>query len=550
MKQLIHEEKTQTTCVLRLFGAPLWTVQQAVQQTGLAAQCRSRGAETLAALQAETPAVLSKARKALADRFAAELYGEGEMTLVHAAVQALETHHRLLVCCDADAGTLLEARMETVAGAEKVFDFGAMSYADAKVREKLSAKVCRVKGGPVPAKLTRVRAAQRLVGADFAAGCLERAEDTVLFLGSRKGCWVRTVANADTPALWLLDMIRRAASGLPQAAGTIWQKYARAIPADALTAQRLPDKPEPDAPTAAPRKRHRVRNALIFLLILALAAFAAAWYYTGGDLAALPQQLQAYRDQHARQRVHLRRRLTLAHRAVPEQQRHALNGKARIADDQLVELAGELPVDLLRAVALGIRTHLEGLGIVKAGPVGGICLAVAAETHADRKPKFRLEDLRKHQEPLRLAAVDPKRKQPEKIKQLRTLRADTDASAVPAGKRRLRLGGCVRARLKPDRPARLFAGQLVLQKNAQPQLQNRQRRIVLCPPHDIYRLPALHILRLFEPHGHTFSLQGRQRNADQRYRQRRQPPFHINPIPLLVHPRAPLPVFLHSIILL
>lgn len=226
MKQLIHEEKTQTTCVLRLFGAPLWAVQQAVQQTGLAAQCRSRGAETLAALQTETPAALSKARKTLADRFAAELYGEGEMTLVHAAVQALETHHRLLVCCDADAGTLLEARMETVAGAEKVFDFGAMSYADAKVREKLSAKVCRVKGGPVPAKLTRVRAAQRLVGADFAAGCLERAEDTVLFLGSRKGCWVRTVANADTPALWLLDMIRRAASGLPQAAGTIGKNTA------------------------------------------------------------------------------------------------------------------------------------------------------------------------------------------------------------------------------------------------------------------------------------------------------------------------------------
>mgnify|MGYP002529718102 CR=1 FL=1 len=296
MKQLIHEEKTQTTCVLRLFGAPLWAVQQAVQQTGLAAQCRSRGAETLAALQAETPAALSKAQKALADRFAAELYGEGEMTLVHAAVQALETHHRLLVCCDADAGTLLEARMETVAGAEKVFDFGAMSYADAKVREKLSAKVCRVKGGPVPAKLTRVRAAQLLVGADFAAGCLERAEDTVLFLGSRRGCWVRTVANTDAPALWLLDMIRRAASGLPQAAGTSWQKYGRAVPADVLTARSLPDKPEGTAsaaPAKPPRKRHRARNALIFLLILTLAAFAAAWYYTGGDLTALPQRLQS-----------------------------------------------------------------------------------------------------------------------------------------------------------------------------------------------------------------------------------------------------------------
>ena len=290
---MIHEEKTQTTCVLRLFGAPLWAVQQAVQQTGLAAQCRSRGAETLAALQAETPAALSKARKALADRFAAELYGEGEMTLVHAAVQALETHRRLLVCCDADAGTLLEARLETVPGAEKVFDFGALSYADAKTREKLSARTCRVKGGPIPAKLARVQAAQRFVGADLAAGCVERAEDTVLFLGSRRGCWVRTVANTDAPALWLLDMIRRAASGLPQAAGTSWQKYGRAVPADVLTAQTLPDKPENTAPAKPPRKRHRVRNALIFLLVLALAAFAAAWYYTGGDLTALPQRLQS-----------------------------------------------------------------------------------------------------------------------------------------------------------------------------------------------------------------------------------------------------------------
>ena len=293
MKQLIHEEKTQTTCVLRLFGAPLWTVQQAAQQADIAARCRGRGAEVLAALQAETPARLEKARKALNGRFAAELYGEGEMTLVHAAVQALETHRRLLVCCDADAGTLLEARLETVPGAEKVFDFGALSYADAKIREKLSARTCRVKGGPIPAKLARVQAAQRFVGADFAAGCVERAEDTVLFLGSRRGCWVRTVTNTDAPALWLLDMIRRAASGLPQAAGTSWQKYGRAVPADVLTAQTLPDKPENTAPAKPPRKRHRVRNVLIFLLVLALAAFAAAWYYTGGDLTALPQRLQS-----------------------------------------------------------------------------------------------------------------------------------------------------------------------------------------------------------------------------------------------------------------
>lgn len=293
---MIHEEKTQTTCVLRLFGVPLWAVQQAAQQADIAAQCRARGAEVLAALQAETPAGLEKARKALCSRFAAELYGEGEMTLVHAAVQALEMHRRLLVCCDADAGTLLEARLETVPGAEKVFDFGALSYADAKTREKLSARTCCVKGGPIPAKLARVQAAQRLVGADLAAGCVERAEDTVLFLGGRRGCWVRTVANTDAPALWLLDMIRRAASGLPQAAGTSWQKYGRAVPADVLTARALPDKPEEtasDAPAKPPRKRHRVRKCLIVLLLLVLAVLAAAWYYTDGDLTALPQRLQS-----------------------------------------------------------------------------------------------------------------------------------------------------------------------------------------------------------------------------------------------------------------
>ena len=295
VKHLTHGENTQTACVLRLFGAPLWAVQQALQQAGVAAQCRSRGAEALAAVQAGTPAGLQKARQTLRQQFAAQLYGEGECTLAQAAVQALEVHKKLLVCCDADAGALLEPRLETLPGAEKVFDFGALSYADTKTREKLSAKTCRVKGGPVPAKLARVQAAQRLVSADLAAGCVERAENTVLFVGSRRGCWVRTVANADTPALWLLDMVRRAALDLPQEEGTIWQKYGKAVPAGALTAQCLPDKPDtpqPLTPAKPARKRHRLRNFLLLLVLLALAALAAAWYYTGGDLAALPQKLQ------------------------------------------------------------------------------------------------------------------------------------------------------------------------------------------------------------------------------------------------------------------
>ena len=290
MKLLTHEEKTQMDCVLRLFGAPLWAVQQAAQKLDIAAQCRSRGAETLLALQAETPEKLKAAKKTLQEQFFAELYGEGETSLVCAAVRAMENHRKLLVCADADAGALLEARLETVAAAEKVFDFGAMSYADEKVRAKLDTKTRRVKGGPAAVALARVQAAQRLVGVELAAGCLERAENTVLFLGSRKGCWVRTVANTGTPALWLLDMIRRAASGLPQVAGTSWQSYGKAIPADVLTMQSLPDKPESAAQAKPPRRHHRLRN---FLLLLILAGFAAVWYFTGGDLAALPQKLQS-----------------------------------------------------------------------------------------------------------------------------------------------------------------------------------------------------------------------------------------------------------------
>ena len=99
---------------------------------------------------------------------------------------------------------------------KKCLIFGAMSYADAKGAGKAERKGLPGQGRAGAGKAYRVR--QRSNGVqNFAAGCLERAEDTVLFLGSRKGCWVPTVANADTPALWLLDMIRRAASGLPQA---------------------------------------------------------------------------------------------------------------------------------------------------------------------------------------------------------------------------------------------------------------------------------------------------------------------------------------------
>lgn len=295
MSGLAREEKAQTSCVLRLFGASALSVQQAAaalpETWQLTVQCRSRGAESLIALCAKTADGLKKGRESLRACFAADLYGEGEKGLADAVVQALERNQKLLVCGDAATGALLETRLENVPGAEKVFDFGSMSYADAKVSAQIEKQVHRKAKSeePVLAAMARVRAVQHLVGAELAAACAEAGQAVVLLLGTRKGCWVRTVYEEETPGLWLLDMIRRAACGLPQAEGTHWQSCREPIPQEVLQPIKAGQAP-PAAPP--PKRKHRLRNLLLVLVLLAAAALAAGWYYTGGDLTALPRLLR------------------------------------------------------------------------------------------------------------------------------------------------------------------------------------------------------------------------------------------------------------------
>ena len=79
--------------MLRLFGAPDAAVGAAVgqfpPQWKAAAQWKSRGAETLVALSAQSAAGLKKAVGALRETFSADLYGAGETTLAEAVVAAL-----------------------------------------------------------------------------------------------------------------------------------------------------------------------------------------------------------------------------------------------------------------------------------------------------------------------------------------------------------------------------------------------------------------------------------------------------------------------------
>ena len=306
--------------MLRLFGAQSTAVGKTVEnfppQWRAAAQWKSRGAETLVALQAQSPSGLKKAAQALRQAFSADLYGAGETTLPAAVVEALD--HMLpmldgdltkigvahmkkmgmefnLECpvqaADAAAGALLEARLENLPGAEKVFDFGAVSYANPKtgplIEKRARARLPKDCTDPLRQALARAQAARRVVGADLSAACAERESDCVLVLSCRKGCFLRTVPAGENPALWLLDIIRRTAANKPQAEGTGFLPARRAAKKDVLPG------PQP--------KRHPLRRVCMTLLVLALlAALAAvgAWKYTNGNFYALPEQLRALLTEH------------------------------------------------------------------------------------------------------------------------------------------------------------------------------------------------------------------------------------------------------------
>ena len=304
--------------VLRFFGVEEAEVRQAASRltgrcglTGI--ETRAQGAETLLALTAP-PAGLRKAEALLGRAFRAGLYGTGSETLAACTARALTGHDRLLACADTLALDLLAPRLEGQPGIDACFDFGAGSCADPDALARIEAGARRCRGGgpaePVWDELCRLRAALKVTRADFAAGAIPLPDGTLAALAGRRGCWLCRVPAGDNPALWLLDLVRRAALGCPQAPGVSFtlhgERPARSGPQPALQLPAAPsaaaleaalasgqedDGPLPAAAMLPRRSRWPARLAFV-LVVLAAVGLAAAFRLTDGDLAALPEVLR------------------------------------------------------------------------------------------------------------------------------------------------------------------------------------------------------------------------------------------------------------------
>ena len=194
----------------------------------------------------------------------AALYAAGQENLYEALVAAMQQSGMLFTPADETAGKWLSGALKSTAGADALCDFGSESYAHPKNGPRILAAVRTAH--PLAAAQARITAACRLTGADWAVACAKQETGDALLVGNERGSWMLPLAEIARPPLWAADLLRRAALGLPQAAGVVW---AHADATAQLTAA--------DAETG---KKARLRAGLYSLAATVLCmglGFAAFW---------------------------------------------------------------------------------------------------------------------------------------------------------------------------------------------------------------------------------------------------------------------------------
>jgi hypothetical protein len=259
------DEMPKNVRVLRFFGGEdaVRTAALTVLADGtqLKTQEMRKGGEVLVLLQANAAddsadkALLDSAEARLHRAVGADLYGTDAVTLPQAAVAALQKADRLFVAADGATGARLHERLKGLPEAAAVYDFGSQSYTHARFGPKIAeggAAGRRAGGDIVLLAQGRIREACRLSGADYAVTCIPCNPGRIVMAGSAKGFWRRALPEGENPALWLLDMLRRAALGAPQAPGTVWQNYGAEPAEDAPAAAAVFPAGQAARPAAAP----------------------------------------------------------------------------------------------------------------------------------------------------------------------------------------------------------------------------------------------------------------------------------------------------------
>lgn len=302
--------------VLRLFGVAQHEVEKVLRSAGdhsaVQVQTMHKGGETLVVMQGAeheadaVAAVFNRLTLRIKAACGVALYGEGSTTLSDAAIAAIRAQKKLFVCADPDTARLMGQRMEGLDGAQEVYDFGTESVEHESIGKKIE-KAAKPGTDPVRQAAARIRTAYKLSGADWAVAQVPTGTgESWLMVGDKKGVWLRRIAATEKPALWLLDMLRRAALEQEQAADTHWVRYGGELPTveqDALHPGWEPEKAERPAeqswPVADPEEYEPVEKlppqakkrkgwlALFLVLAVAFAAAALLWWYTGGDIASL-----------------------------------------------------------------------------------------------------------------------------------------------------------------------------------------------------------------------------------------------------------------------